>query len=136
MIRHNNNVCVLALKKCVFYEIREIMYVLMFPRYFRITLAQWVKSTGTEGDRSINSLFTCYVNKFLFVKEWEKEKRKENPEVIGEEGDEIRHEKTKKSGLENKIEKKMEQRWTKRMVKTSIEKWEKEFENDFQNKEK
>jgi len=52
-------------------------------------LAQRVESTGTGGDRSINSPFTCYVNNSFFVKEWEKEKeKKRNLKVIGEEGDE------------------------------------------------
>jgi len=48
-------------------------------------LAQRVESTGTGGDRSINSPFTLYVNKFFFVKELGKEERKENLEVIDEE---------------------------------------------------
>ena len=56
----------------------------MFPRYFRIALAQRVESTGMGGDRSINSPFTRYVNKFFFVKEWEKEKETKSRGDMGE----------------------------------------------------
>ena len=40
-----------------------------------------------EGDRSINTLFTLYLNEFFFVKEREK-KKKRKLEVIDGEGDE------------------------------------------------
>ena len=47
-----------------------------------------MESTGTGGDRSINSSFTLIVNKFFFIKEREK-KKKRKLEVIGREGNEI-----------------------------------------------
>ena len=44
--------------KCVFYEIIENMYMLMFPRYFRYSIGLRVESTGTGGDRSIKSSYS------------------------------------------------------------------------------
>jgi len=58
----------------------------MFPRYFRYSIGSTVEFTGTGGDRSINSPFTCYVNKSSLLKN-EKKKKKRNSEMIGEEGD-------------------------------------------------
>ena len=72
--------------KCMFCEINENVYVLMFPRYFRYSIGSTDRIHRDGGDRSINGPFTSIINKFFFVKEWEK---KRNPEVIGREGDEI-----------------------------------------------
>ena len=63
-------------------------------------MAQRVESTGTGGDRSINSLYSRrYVNNSSLLKELEKEserKEKEIKHVVGGEGDE--------NGEENKRE--------------------------------
>ena len=59
-----------------------------------IALAQRVESTGTGGDRSINSLCSrrlltsSSLLKNEKKKKKKKKKKKSNPEVIGEEGDE------------------------------------------------
>ena len=76
-------------RKHVYFEISVKMCVLWLPRYFRYSrMAIRVESTGTGGDRRINSSFTCIVNKFFFLKK-EKIKKKRKLEVIGGEGDEI-----------------------------------------------
>ena len=63
-------------------------------------------------------MLTCYVYRFFFVKELEKEEKKRNPES-GRWGEVMKMAmwKQKRSDLENKIEKKMKQRWTKKVVK-------------------
>jgi len=63
-----------------------------------------VESTGTRGDRSINSLCS---RQLLTISSLLK-KKKRNPEVIDKEGDEDGDVKTKEKWFENK--KKMEQR--------------------------
>ena len=66
------------------------MFVLMFSRYFRYSLAQRVESTRTRGDRSINSSYSRVMLTIpSLLKEWKNDKeKKRNLKVIGEEGDE------------------------------------------------
>ena len=60
-----------------------------------IALAQRVESTGTGGDRSVNSLYSRrYVNSSSLLKEW-KRKEKKIQNVVGEESDENVDVKTK-----------------------------------------
>ena len=61
----------------------------MFPRYYIYSIGSTGQSTGTGGDRSINSFCSRVMLTVLLCLKNEKEnKRKEIQKVIGGEGDE------------------------------------------------
>ena len=62
-------------------------------------MAQWVESTETGGDRSINSLCSRQLLTSSSLLKNEKKKKKRNPEVIYGEGDENDEEKTNEKWL-------------------------------------
>jgi len=71
------NRCETSTWKCVFYEINIKVCVLIFPRYFRYSIAQWVESTGTGGDRSITDPYShrMLTSSSLFKVRKEKDKK-------------------------------------------------------------
>ena len=90
-----------------------------------ITLAQQVESTGTRGDRSINSFYSRrYVNNFFFIKEWGK-KKKRNPEVISEESDKTLMVKQKRSDCGIGGRKQESRKWEikENEIRSGFEKW-------------
>ena len=76
--RRQNLIEVKLCTKSVILKLEINMCVLWLPRYFCYSIeAKPVESTRTEGDRSINNMFTCVLIVLLSFKE-SKEKKTNN----------------------------------------------------------